>query len=264
MMTDVMSSATPTHRALQITFAPSTIAAPTVAILNQSTVLTDAQVEPVVTACAKQVSGDFGPVWGVDAQVVFVKQGQTPPSGAWQLVILDDSDQAGALGYHDLTKEGLPMGKVFARTDLQNNLSWSVTVSHELLEMLGDPDISLTVFNQQTNTSGVLYAYEACDACEADDYGYQIDGVLVSDFVTRSWFVPGLPGPFDFQEHISSALEILPGGYIGVFDVTRGSGWQQKTNAGDERAILLARKQPRGSRRERRSIPRDQWLRSER
>ena len=55
---------------------------------------------------------------------------------------MDDSDQAGALGYHDLTSAGLPMGKVFARTDLQNNLSWTVTVSHELLEILGDPMIN--------------------------------------------------------------------------------------------------------------------------
>ena len=33
-----------------------------------------------------------------------------------------------------------------------------------------------------------LYAYEVCDACEADQFGYDIDGVLVSDFVFPSWF----------------------------------------------------------------------------
>jgi hypothetical protein len=243
---------------------PHSIAAPTVAILNASTVLTDAQLAPVVAACAKQVLNDFGPVWGIAANVTFVPKGSQPPAGAWQLVVLDDSDQAGALGYHDLTKDGLPMGKVFARTDLNNHLSWSVTISHELLEMLGDPDISLTVFDQTTNTAGVLYAYESCDACEDDRYGYEIDGVLVSDFVTRSWFTPGLPAPYDFKGHITKALDILPGGYIGVFNVTGGSGWQQKTNAEDRLAILRARRQPRGSRRERRSVPREQWLHSER
>lgn len=239
-------------------------AAPTVSILNESTVLTDAQVQPAVAALAKQVINDFGPAWGISANVVFVPKGGNAAAGTWQLIILDDSDQAGALGYHDLTKEGLPLGKVFARTDLNNNLSWSVTISHELLEMLGDPDINLTAFDQSTNTAGMLYAYEACDACEADEYGYKIDGVLVSDFVTKAWFSPGLPGPYDFQGHITKALEILPGGYIGVFDVTRGSGWQQKTNQGDRMAILRARRQPRGSRRERRKVPREQWLRSDR
>jgi hypothetical protein len=263
-MTAVDTPNATTQRGLQMTLASSSIVAPTVAVLNQSTVLSDAQVQPVVAACAKQVASDFGPVWGVAASVIFVPKGQSAPTGAWQLVVLDDSDQAGALGYHDLTKDGLPLGKVFARTDLDNHLSWSVTISHELLEMLGDPDISLTVFDQTTNTAGVLYAYEACDACEDDQYGYQIDGVLVSDFVTRSWFTAGLPGPFDFKGHLSAALQILPGGYIGVFHVSRGSGWQQKTNDGDTRAILRARRQPRGSRRERRSVPRDQWLHSDR
>jgi hypothetical protein len=241
----------------------SGFAAPTVAILNQSTVLTDAQVQPAVAALAKQVMNDFGPAWGVAANVVFVPKGQKPAPGLWQLVILDDSDQAGALGYHDLTHDGLPLGKVFARTDLVNHLSWSVTISHELLEMLGDPDINLTAFDQTTNTAGVLYAYEACDACEADEYGYEIDGILVSDFVMKAWFSPDLPGPYDFQGHIKKPLQILPGGYIGVFDVTRGSGWQQKTNDNDRSAILRARRQPRGSRRERRSVPRSQWIRSD-
>jgi len=50
-------------------------------------------------------------------------------------VILDDSDQAGALGYHDLTSDGLPIGKVFAASDLKAGTSWTVTASHELLEM---------------------------------------------------------------------------------------------------------------------------------
>src|ERR1051325_14894 len=133
---------------------PLSIAAPTVAILNASTVLTDAQLAPVVAALAKQVLNDFGPVWGIAANVTFVPKGSQAPAGAWQLVVLDDSDQAGALGYHDLTKDGLPMGKVFARTDLNNHLSWSVTISHELLEMLGDPDISLTVFAQTSTPAG--------------------------------------------------------------------------------------------------------------
>jgi hypothetical protein len=242
--------------------APAGFVAPTVAILNQSTVLTDAQVGPAVAAIAKQVANDFGPTWGVSANVVFVAKGGTPPAGSWQIVVLDDSDQAGALGYHDLTKDGLPMGKVFARTDVIHNLSWSVTISHEVLELLADPTIDLTVFDQTAGQSGTLYAYEACDACEEDRYGYQIDGVLVSDFVTRAWFAPGLPGPYDFKGHIAKPLQLLPGGYIGYFDVQKGSGWQQKTMQHDIEAILKARRQPRGSRRERRSVPRDQWLKS--
>ena len=32
------------------------------------------------------------------------------------MLVLDTSDQAGALGYHDVTPQGLPLGKVFAKT----------------------------------------------------------------------------------------------------------------------------------------------------
>jgi hypothetical protein len=96
----------------------------------------------------------------VDAELEFVPSGAQPPAGTWWLSILDDSDQANALGYHDLTTDGLPIGKVFAGTDLKVGASWSVTASHELLEMLADPNINLTVFVQNADTTGRLYAYE--------------------------------------------------------------------------------------------------------
>src|SRR5207244_6897591 len=123
-----------------------------------------------------QVQRDFAPVWGIDADLSFVPQDSAPPSGAWWLVILDNSDQAGALGYHDVTNQGMPLGKVFAATDQQFGSQWTATASHELLEMLGDPEINLTVFVQSSQSAGVLYAYEVCDACEADQFGYNING----------------------------------------------------------------------------------------
>src|SRR5580693_3897474 len=37
-------------------------------VINESTVLADADVVPVVAALQKQVTNDFGPVWGTAAQ----------------------------------------------------------------------------------------------------------------------------------------------------------------------------------------------------
>jgi hypothetical protein len=176
-------------------------------------------------------------------------------------VILDDSDQAGALGYHDLTPDGLPIGKIFAASDLKAGTSWSVTASHELLEMLADPNINLTVFVQDANTSGTLYAYEVCDACEDDSFGYQINNVLVSDFVYPAWFenlrAEGST-QFDRMNQIQNPLQLLTNGYIGVFNVTTGSGWQQQTQ--EKHPANLRSRGHVGSRRERRSIPQTQWL----
>src|SRR5271154_5664829 len=120
-----------------------------VAVLNQSSVVSDTAVQAAMAALQQQVSTDFASVWGIDADLSFIDSQSTPGPGQWWLVILDNSDQAGALGYHDLTDEGLPLGKVFAQTDLEYNELWTVTASHELLEMLVDPDINLSALGDQ-------------------------------------------------------------------------------------------------------------------
>lgn len=233
-----------------------------ISVINESTVLTDADVTPVVTALQQQVTNDFRPVWGTDAELTMIPKGTQLPAGTWWLVILDDSDQAGALGYHDLTPDGLPIGKVFAASDLKAGTSWTVTASHELLEMLADPNINLSVFVQNANTTGTLYAYEVCDACEDDSFGYQINNILVSNFVYPTWFesfrTQGTQ--FDRMNQIQNPLQLLAGGYIGIFNVTDGTGWQQQTD--QKHATNLRHRGHVGSRRERRSIPRSQWLTS--
>jgi hypothetical protein len=231
-----------------------------IAILNASTVLSDDDVAAIVPALQTQVSRDFAPVWGLDADLRFVPQDNKPTAKEWWLVVLDNSDQAGALGYHDLTKQGLPLGKVFAKTDMDYGEQWSGTASHELLEMLADPTINLTVF-EESETGGRLYAYEVCDACEAEEFGYNIDGVLVSDFVYPTWFESfHKPGStqFDQTNSISKPFGLLKGGYIGIYDVVAGTGWTQLTA---DRVNARARP-PVGSRRERRTIPLSKRIKS--
>jgi hypothetical protein len=225
---------------------------PTVAIINASTDLTDAEVVPVVSALQKQVDGDFAPLWGVSATLDFVPKGARPPKGAWWLSLLDNADQAGALGYHDRTSHGLPLGKCFVRTTKMDGGIWSVTLSHELLEMLGDPEINRCA--EHPTLTGHFYAWEACDAVEADGLGYTIDGIHVSDFVTTAWFSPGMAGPFSFRRHVRRPLELAPGGYIGVY--VPGQGWTQETR--DDRHAPSQTPHP-GSRRERRARGKRRW-----
>lgn len=218
-----------------------------IAIMNRSTVMTDEAVKKVVDALQIQVSRDFAPIWGVDAALTFVGLKGKAPSGAWQLVVLDTSDQAGALGYHDVTATGQPLGKAFVKSDLDNGYQPSVTISHELLEMLADPEINLSA-----SVGNRLYAYEVCDPCEADQYGYKIGDVLVSDFVTPAWFAPTphAKGPFDFRKKVKAALHLLSGGYLQCLDIGSTSGWQEVTA---ERLV------PAGSRRARRRAGHGAW-----
>ena len=223
-----------------------------IAVLNQSTAVKDSEVEKVVGLLQIQVTRDFAPVWGNNADLRFVPGGKKPKAGEWWLVILDNADQAGALGYHDVTNQGLPLGKVFAKTSMTYGEKWSVTASHELLEMLGDPEINLTVL-VESGTGGTLYAYEVCDACESDKFGYKIKGVPVSDFVYPSWFESFRKkgDRFDFTKSVKQPFQLLAGGYIGVYDIKSGSGWKQQT----AEKINFRSRPPVGSRRERRNIP---------
>jgi hypothetical protein len=102
-------------------------------------------------------------------------------------VVLDDRDQANALGYHDLSAERPPVDRILAAGDLKAGTPSTFTGSTEPREMLGGPNINLTGLVENSNTAGVLYAYEVCDSCEDDS------GAIRS---TMGWFriSPALPG----------------------------------------------------------------------
>ncbi len=249
---------------------------PFLAIINQSTVVSDTAVKIAMLALQQQVSWHFAPVWKVDASLGFMPKGVTPPTDAWWVVILDNSDQAGALGYHDLTPQGLPLAKVFAKTDAQYGLKWTITASHEITEMLADPFISEGVIYQPSTNNGYVFAREVGDPVENDALGYQINGVWVSDFVFPAWFQPGLPGPWDYMKHCTGPLQLTRGGYISFMH--NNFQWHQATAqhapgyAYDPRladAHLFGRSEfPReyeqlGSRRERRARGKFAWKHSE-
>lgn len=242
-----------------------------VVIKNFSSVVTDTELKKSLHAFQKQVSHDFASSWGIDASLELVPTSHEPPANAYLLYVFDNADQAGVLGYHDLGQAGQPLGKVFAKTTLDFGGKWSVTFSHELLEMLVDPNINLTAFDED---GGRAYMYEVCDAVEADSLGYDIDGVTVSDFVLPGWFEPThvTDGEaFAFKSKVPAPFALLEGGYIGYYDLVAG-GWFQLTarRAVDARklapqaaAVPSYDARPRvGSRRERRRTPKLQWLRS--
>jgi hypothetical protein len=237
-----------------------------VSVINASTVVSDDECRALTAALQQQVSRDFSPVWGIDASLTFVPKGTTPVAGTWWLSILDNTDRSGVLGHHDLTPQGLPLGKSFAGTDKHLGYEWTVTASHELLEMLADPDVNLTVFVHPEQGEAKLYAYEVCDPCEDDADAYYIDKIKVCDFVYPSYFETfRRPGStrFDHQGKLTAPVPtVLPGGYISVYDMNTTTGWQHMSAAVEEPG-KLGRSQVGGrfaSRRERRRLPRTQWL----
>ena len=228
-----------------------------IAVINESTAISDADVQKMIPAFEQQWNKDLKPVWGLDeATFGFVAKGHAPSPGMWWVVFLDNSDQAGALAYHDLTNEGLPISKVFVKTLIADKASISVGATHEICEMAVDPWLN----SAYQDVHGVFWAGEICDPVESDQYGYNIGNTLVTDFVTPNWFGhQHAQGQIDLKGHSRRAFEVLSGGYAQKFDPHRG--WVQVTGS---RAMTQQRSHAAdGSRRERRTRQWRDWHRSE-
>jgi hypothetical protein len=194
---------------------------PTIACFIDKTAKTPLGVElgALVAALQLYVNEHVAPVWGTPAKLVkstgFIKD-------AWAVVFLDDADQPGALAYHDLTPDGLPLSKVFVRTTIKNGDLVSVSTSHELVEMLVDPAINIMTTGPDPKAT---YAYETADPVEA--LTFNVNDIPMSDFVYPSYFeIFRKPGSvkFDHLNKVNKPFQILSGGYQIVF---KNGKWTQ-------------------------------------
>lgn len=194
---------------------------------NRSSMVTDSQVQHVMDALHVQLERDWKPIWGTTAELQLHTPYAPMPDSAWLIILEDANDYYGALGYHEQDAKGRPVGKVFVGDSDSYGYTWSNTFSHELLEMMADPYVSLCVFEENWYGGGRLWSYEVCDACEHEAYSYMIGDVLVSDFVYPWWFNKRQSmTKYDHMGKIQKPFEILPGGYMTVYDVADGSRWQ--------------------------------------
>lgn len=200
--------------------------------VNESTVLTDAQVERCANACDFQAQTDFAPAWRGDVRCWFggnVNNVVIKP-GQFILHLLDTSDQQGALGYHDEDGNEVPHGKVFVKTAMDYGVSPSGVCSHEAMELAVDEHVNLTAM---TGDGKRLYAYEVADACEGNDYVPErspYTDMPVADFVLPNWFDPQTPSTAvtDFRGALKGPFTIGPQGYMDYLDLTNlAGGWQE-------------------------------------
>ena len=227
---------------------------PTIACINQATVPLGVDFTKLVGALQKFADNYFTPVWGTPAKLV--KATKFVP-GAWAIVFLDDADVQGALGYHDLTPDGLPLSKVFVKTTQADGQKVSVTACHELCEMLVDPAINLCA----TGPANTIYAYETADAVE--ELEFNVDGVPMSDFVYPAWFEDFRKpnsAQFDYLKKVSRPFQILKGGYMPVF---KNGKWSQIFGSTAKKK-RFKKKDRRGHRTELRGVSAPKWTKSKR
>lgn len=204
-----------------------------ISIVNRSKIVQDAQVLEAVRAINRQIKEDFEPYWSLGATLrlegsVGKKSdtlNMTEMRGDAILYLLDKADVSDALGYHEANFCGIPYGFVFIALCKQLKENWTVSLSHEALELIGDAQGNLLVQGPHPTNPGkeVFHWFEMCDAVQSQTY--LIDGVEVSNFVLPLYFTPEQQegGRNDFLGTLTAGKSLFsfgvsPGGYIGYYD----------------------------------------------
>ncbi len=208
-----------------------------VALVSQSDSIPSSDVSLVSAAVQKQVTRDFGPIWSVDATVDSFDTLEDVPLGYWPMVVRDDvRETQQAEGVH-LDKDGQPFALIQA-TD-----SWAMTASHECLEMLADPFGERLVAGQAPKEARgqkrVEFLVEVCDPPEAADFGYTVNDITVSDFLTPNFYDPvAAPGVrYSFTGAITKPRSILRGGYLSWHNPTNDHWYQITWFSGSRPAL---------------------------
>jgi hypothetical protein len=186
-----------------------------IALVSLTQEVSLAQLAPVSAAIQKQISRDFGPMWNVQATVDAFDKLEDVPIGYWH-VLLQDELPSGAAGLHKRDDNKQP----FALVALTTN--WTVFMSHEVLEMLVDPQGTLTrAGNSLKSGQGrVEYLIEVCDPCQASNLAYSVNSTMVSDFYTPQYFDPVKSSGvrYSYSGQVRGPREVLDGGYLSWFD----------------------------------------------
>jgi hypothetical protein len=182
-----------------------------VGLVTETDQIAASDLTRVAAALQKQVTRDFGPIWSVQADVSAFAKLEDVPTDYWPVIVEDDIKTPGAAGIHE-DRDGQP----FALVQFSNE--WSLTASHETLEMLCDPFGQRLVAGQspKRRQGRVNFLVEVCDPSEDRPFAYTVNGVTVSDFYTPHFFDPvTAPGVrYSFTGAITKPRTILKGGYL--------------------------------------------------
>ncbi len=207
------------------------------------------EVQTVIRAVNRQLQEDFKKYWHKDVELVLEGWTGVEPDpdnpfeirGEAILYLWDQDDVDGALGYHALTNMGIPFSFVFTQLSVDLDEKWSVTLSHEALEMAVDPEINLLAQGPHPDPDEggrmVYHWYELCDAVQAQTY--TIDDVEVSNFLLPLYFTPGEEqiNHNDFLGLGVKSFGVAPGGYVGFYDPLKG---------GDDQFMSMKKFQKKG------------------
>ena len=204
----------------------------------------------IAEAVQDQVNKEFAAEWGAQATLRVGANPNDIQPGEWAYGFVGSLPNApGASAYHDINNKGVPFALCAVTTcsSLLGANGVSVDVSHEILETAGDEGA-----NQFANDNhGSLHAVEMCDAVEIQTYGKKCkDGtvVQVSNWLLRSWFIPGAPGPYEYMSSAKLHGAVPPPGPLQTAH-GNGGNYQIVSKWGGDRQVFAAADHIIGTRR---------------
>lgn len=193
------------------------------ALVSEVNQITASQLSRASAALQKQLTRDFGPIWGVKATIDSFASLDDVPLTYWPILVQEDIHM-NAGGVH-LDKSGQP----FALVRYSNQ--WTLTASHEMLEMSADPFGNRLIQSRsiKPGQGRVEYLVEVCDPSEAAEFAYHVNGVLVADFYTPHFFDPVKNSSvrYSFTGAISEPRQVRRGGYLSWHNPPTDKWWQQ-------------------------------------
>jgi hypothetical protein len=207
-----------------------------VALVDASGTIDPSDLAEVAGALNEQVQSDIAPAWKVAATVGAYPQA---PQGTWRIELRETIEAEDAAGFHADER-----GQPYAQVALGDG-GWTVTASHELVEMLVDPFGSrlhgaTALSGWEGGSPRVKYLMEPADPCERVEY--EVGGVPLSDFVLPSFYRSTPRGSLAAYSHtgaVTEPLQILDGGYISFVDPATEEIWQRFVEGGESKDVKL-------------------------
>lgn len=192
------------------------------ALVSETADVTLADLTRVGAALQRQLTENFGPIWGIQATIDCFASLENVPSGYWTITVKPADDQSVQGGIHE-DATGQPFALVSSGPD------WSISASHEAMEMLADPFSrrNVTGPSPMAGQGQVDFLVEVCDPCQS--FAYPINDVAVSDFVTPDYFNhTAIAAPrYSFQKSVAMPLQVSKGGYLSWRDPVTGHAFRQ-------------------------------------
>jgi hypothetical protein len=216
-----------------------------IALVSLTSDVSTRSLMQVAAALQKQLTRDFGPVWGHPATIDAFDDLSSMPSDYYPIVVFGDADELRERLAADIGEQpALLMLEQFERgwlTGIHLNSftrqpfalvaateTWTVAASHELLEMLSDPygNRLIGAAHPTRPDLRVKYLLEVCDPCQS--VWYPVNGIRVSDFYTPRFFDPVSVGAsrYSFTGALEYPLQVLDGGYVTWLDPEESALYQ--------------------------------------